>query len=131
MGQLDSNVQGPTMEGTTSRVRTTETSKVSVGGAAAQTAEATMKTAQAGPSGMRSGAPRTLREEAYRVPQPLMRQLVKAAEPRVEELLSRETYPLPTLAINPAVDNLFDFVFDDFELLDYQSHGPISAPVAV
>jgi hypothetical protein len=67
------------MEGTTSRVRTTETSKVSVGGAAAQTAEATMKTAQAGPSGMRSGAPRTPREEAYRVPQPLMRQLVKAA----------------------------------------------------
>ena len=50
---------------------------------------------------------------------------------QVEELLSRETYPLPTLAINPAVDNLFDFVFEDFELLDYQSHGPISAPVAV
>ena len=37
------------------------------------------RTAQAGPSGMRSGAPRTPREEAYRVPQPLMRQLVKAA----------------------------------------------------
>ena len=50
---------------------------------------------------------------------------------QVEELLSRECFPLPTLAINPAVDNLFDFVFDDFELLDYQSHGPISAPVAV
>ena len=50
---------------------------------------------------------------------------------QVDELLSRETYPLPTLAINPIVDNLFDFVFEDFELLDYQSHGPISAPVAV
>ncbi|UVW35293.1 thymidylate synthase [SAR92 clade bacterium H455] len=50
---------------------------------------------------------------------------------QVEELFSRETYPLPTLAINADVDNLFDFVFDDFELLDYQSHGPISAPVAV
>ncbi|MDC1512549.1 thymidylate synthase [Porticoccaceae bacterium] len=50
---------------------------------------------------------------------------------QVDELLSRETYPLPTLAINPNVDNLFDFVFEDFELLDYQSHGPISAPVAV
>jgi thymidylate synthase len=50
---------------------------------------------------------------------------------QVEELLSRDTYPLPTLAINPKVDNLFDFVFEDFELLDYQSHGPISAPVAV
>jgi len=50
---------------------------------------------------------------------------------QVDELLSRDTYPLPTLAINPNVDNLFDFVFEDFELLDYQSHGPISAPVAV
>ena len=50
---------------------------------------------------------------------------------QVEEQLSRTTYPLPTLAINPEVDNLFDFVYEDFELLDYQSHGPISAPVAV
>ena len=50
---------------------------------------------------------------------------------QVEEQLSRTTFPLPTLAINPEVDNLFDFVFEDFELLDYQSHGPISAPVAV
>jgi len=50
---------------------------------------------------------------------------------QVEEQLSRSTFPLPTLKINPEVDNLFDFVYDDFELLDYQSHGPISAPVAV
>lgn len=50
---------------------------------------------------------------------------------QVEEQLSRTTFPLPTLAINPQVDNLFDFVYEDFELLDYQSHGPISAPVAV
>ena len=50
---------------------------------------------------------------------------------QVEEQLSRTTFPLPTLAINSEVDNLFDFVFEDFELLDYQSHGPISAPVAV
>jgi thymidylate synthase len=50
---------------------------------------------------------------------------------QVEEQLSRTTFPLPKLAINPEVDNLFDFVFEDFELLDYQSHGPISAPVAV
>jgi thymidylate synthase len=50
---------------------------------------------------------------------------------QVEEQLSRTTYPLPTLVINPDVDNLFDFVFDDFELQNYQSHGPISAPVAV
>lgn len=50
---------------------------------------------------------------------------------QVEEQLSRSTFPLPRLALNPKVDNLFDFVFEDFELLDYQSHGPISAPVAV
>ena len=50
---------------------------------------------------------------------------------QVEELLSRSTFDLPTLALNPDVDNLFDFVFEDFELLKYQSHGPISAPVAV
>jgi len=50
---------------------------------------------------------------------------------QVEEQLGREIYPLPTLAINPQVENLFDFVYEDFELLNYQSHGPISAPVAV
>lgn len=50
---------------------------------------------------------------------------------QVEEQLSRSTFPLPKLAINPKVNNLFDFVYDDFELQDYQSHGPISAPVAV
>lgn len=50
---------------------------------------------------------------------------------QVEEQLSRSTFPLPKLVINPKVNNLFDFVYDDFELQDYQSHGPISAPVAV
>ena len=50
---------------------------------------------------------------------------------QVEEQLSRSTFALPKLALNPNVDNLFDFVFDDFELLNYESHGPISAPVAV
>ena len=50
---------------------------------------------------------------------------------QVEEQLSRSTFALPKLALNPNVYNLFDFVFDDFELLNYESHGPISAPVAV
>lgn len=50
---------------------------------------------------------------------------------QVEEQLSRSTFPLPKLVINPKVNNLFDFVYEDFELQDYQSHGPISAPVAV
>ena len=50
---------------------------------------------------------------------------------QVEEQLSRTTFSLPTLVINPDVDNLFDFVYEDFELQNYQSHGAISAPVAV
>lgn len=50
---------------------------------------------------------------------------------QIKEQLSREPLPLPTLKINPQVNNLFDFVYDDFELLDYQSHSAISAPVAV
>lgn len=50
---------------------------------------------------------------------------------QVEEQLSRSTFPLPKLVINPKVNNLFDFVYEDFELQGYQSHGPISAPVAV
>jgi thymidylate synthase len=50
---------------------------------------------------------------------------------QVEQQLSRSTFALPKLVLNPHVGNLFDFVFEDFELLNYQSHGPISAPVAV
>ena len=50
---------------------------------------------------------------------------------QVDEMLSRSTFDLPTLQINPKVQSLFDFVYDDFELQNYQSHGPISALVAV
>ena len=50
---------------------------------------------------------------------------------QVDEMLSRSIFDLPTLQINPQVQSLFDFVYDDFELQNYQSHGPISAPVAV
>ena len=45
--------------------------------------------------------------------------------------LSRTPLPLPTLKINPAIKNIFDFTFDDFTLTDYQHHPHISAPVAV
>jgi thymidylate synthase len=50
---------------------------------------------------------------------------------QVEEQLSRETFPLPTMAINPSVTDLFAFRFEDFELQGYQAHPHISAPVAV
>jgi thymidylate synthase len=45
--------------------------------------------------------------------------------------LSREPRPLPKLQINPAVRSLFDFRYEDFQLLDYQPHPHIAAPVAV
>lgn len=45
--------------------------------------------------------------------------------------LGREPYPLPTMRINPEIDSLFDFQYDDFELLGYRCHPHISAPIAV
>ena len=45
--------------------------------------------------------------------------------------LSRTPYALPTMRLNPDVKSLFDFRFEDFELLDYQCHPHIKAPVAV
>jgi thymidylate synthase len=45
--------------------------------------------------------------------------------------LSRQPYPLPQMKINPAVDTIFDFQYEDFELLNYQCHSHISAPIAV
>ena len=45
--------------------------------------------------------------------------------------LSRTPYALPTMRINPAVNDIFAFSFEDFELLDYQAHSHIKAPVAI
>jgi len=45
--------------------------------------------------------------------------------------LSRETRSLPTMKINPKVKNIFDFKFEDFELIDYNPHPHIKAPVAI
>jgi thymidylate synthase len=45
--------------------------------------------------------------------------------------LSRDTKNLPVLKINPEIKNLFDFKFEDFEILNYESHPSISAPIAV
>jgi len=45
--------------------------------------------------------------------------------------LSREPKILPKMIINKKVKNIFDFVFDDFDLTDYQSHPHIKGKVAV
>ena len=45
--------------------------------------------------------------------------------------LSRQPYPLPTMKINPAIKNIFDFNYEDFELVGYESHPHIKAEVAI
>lgn len=45
--------------------------------------------------------------------------------------LTRTPFPLPTMKINPAVKDIFGFTFEDFELMNYQSHPAIKAPVAI
>ena len=50
---------------------------------------------------------------------------------QVEMQLEREPYPLPTMALNPVITSIFDFDYDDFELVDYRYHPVIKAPIAV
>ena len=50
---------------------------------------------------------------------------------QVNEQLSRDSYPLPNLIINDEAATLFDFLYEDFELRNYQHHPAIPAPVAV
>lgn len=50
---------------------------------------------------------------------------------QVKLQLTRNPYPLPQMKINPDVKSIFDFTFEDFELLNYQSHPHIKGIVAV
>ena len=51
--------------------------------------------------------------------------------PQVRLQLTRNTYPLPVMVLNPEVDDLLAFRFEDFELQGYRSHDHIKGAVAV
>lgn len=50
---------------------------------------------------------------------------------QVERQLARDMRPLPTLKLNPDVTDLFAFEYEDIEIVGYDPHPGISAPVAV
>ena len=50
---------------------------------------------------------------------------------QAREQLTREPRPLPRMRLNPDVGSVFDFTLDDFELVGYEPHPPIRAPIAV
>jgi len=50
---------------------------------------------------------------------------------QVQLQLSRTPHPYPRLSIRRRPDSIFDYVLEDFEILDYQCHPHIKAPVAV
>lgn len=50
---------------------------------------------------------------------------------QVKLQLSRNPYPLPTLRLNPQVTDLFEFKYEDVEILNYQCHPAIKGDVAV
>jgi thymidylate synthase len=50
---------------------------------------------------------------------------------QVNEQLSRKPIKLPKMKINPNIKDIFDFKYEDFELVGYDPHPPIRAPIAV
>jgi thymidylate synthase len=50
---------------------------------------------------------------------------------QAERQCERTPYSLPTMQINPDVRSIFDFQYKDFNLVDYQCHPSIAAPIAV
>jgi thymidylate synthase len=50
---------------------------------------------------------------------------------QVRTQLAREPRPLPRMQLNPERRELEEFVYEDFQLLGYDPHPPIKAPVAV
>jgi thymidylate synthase len=50
---------------------------------------------------------------------------------QVQTQLAREPFVLPTLHIKRKPNSIFDYQFEDFEILNYQAHPSIKAPIAV
>lgn len=50
---------------------------------------------------------------------------------QAKQQLERQPYSLPTLKIKRKPDSIFDYQFEDFEILDYKCHPHIKAPVAI
>lgn len=50
---------------------------------------------------------------------------------QARQQIAREPYPLPKLVIKRKPDSIFDYTFDDFEIVDYASHPHIKATVSV
>ena len=50
---------------------------------------------------------------------------------QTELQLSRKPFPLPTMKVNPEINSIFDFSFEDFELVGYEAHPHIKGIVAV
>jgi thymidylate synthase len=50
---------------------------------------------------------------------------------QADRQLAREPLPMPQMRINPEVKDIFAFKYEDFELLNYQCHPGIKAPIAV
>lgn len=50
---------------------------------------------------------------------------------QIELQLKRDPKPLPTMKLNPEIKSIFDFDFDDFELVNYEFHPPIKGAVSV
>ncbi len=50
---------------------------------------------------------------------------------QAKEQLSRDTRPLPTVRLNPEINSIFNFKYEDIEIINYDPHPHIAAPVAV
>jgi thymidylate synthase len=50
---------------------------------------------------------------------------------QTDEQLRRKPFPAPMMKLNPDIKDIFDFKFEDFELIGYECHPHIKAPVAV